>query len=91
MHDHHSHTDHSHHHHHAHGGKDEPQLDYAQKLERRLEHWRHHNEDHLDGYQQWVETSAANGYAEISARLEEVLDLSRRITERLDEALALLR
>ena len=58
MHDHHSHTDHSHHHHHAHGGKDEPQLDYAQKLERRLEHWRHHNEDHLDGYQQWVETSA---------------------------------
>ena len=91
MHDHHSHSHPDHdHHHHCQEDRDGGKLDFAQKLTRRLEHWRHHNEDHLDGYRQWAETSAANGYPEVEACLEEILTLSRQITGCLDRALASL-
>ena len=91
MHDHHSHSHPDHgHHHHSHEENEGGQLDFAQKLTRRLENWRHHNEDHLDGYRQWAETTATKGYPEVSSCLGEILALSRQITERLDRALASL-
>jgi hypothetical protein len=88
MHDHHDHSHPAHDHSHPVEVGEAGRIDFPQKLIRRLEHWRHHNEDHLDGYRQWVQSTAANGYGEVSALLEQILDLSRQITERLDRALA---
>ena len=78
---------HDHHHDHHHDHADGAVLDFGTKLTRRLEHWRHHNEDHLQGYQQWAEAAGANGCDDVAAHLQAVLTLSRQITEHLEKAL----
>ena len=79
----HHHSDHDHGHHH-HG--DAATIGFDAKLGRILEHWHRHNEDHLQGYRQWADDAEAHGHADVAAHLQAVLDLSRQIGERLQEA-----
>lgn len=84
--------DHSHDHGHSHDSAHShshdagPALDFEAKLARILAHWRRHNDDHLDGYRQWAEDAASHGHASVAGHLEAVLELSRQISERLEQA-----
>lgn len=73
-------------HSHEHGPADTD----AGKLRIVLEHQRKHNEDHLADLARWLHRAEAAGLSVHAAALEDVLELSRRISDRLGQALKAL-
>lgn len=82
------HNDNSEHHHHAHETKSP--LSFNEKLIIRLEHWAKHNDDHAKTYDDWAQLAKENDLKEASALLDDVAKMTRSITGKFEEALAIL-
>jgi hypothetical protein len=80
---------HSHHHHHHHDT--ESTLSFEEKLEKLLDHWIRHNEEHQDTYQKWAERSMENQLNEVAAVLEEAGNLTESINHKLRAAAGFLK
>ena len=77
----------SHHHHHHDHDHQEP-MTFSEKVDRLLEHWIQHNDDHARSYREWAEKLTDNDLAEAAPLLEEAADLTMRISERFEQARA---
>ena len=77
------HHDHEHHHH------DEPAatLSFNEKVQRLLQHWKSHNDDHAANYRKWADDCQAAGLEAIAARMREAARLTEDITAQFDAAL----
>ncbi|MGC8719827.1 MAG: hypothetical protein ACP5TY_07445 [Thermodesulforhabdaceae bacterium] len=71
------HHHHHHGHHHGHGNhnhNDHPH-ESAHDLEKfikRIEHWKHHNEDHLESYREWAIKAEEIGLKDVSELLNKI-------------------
>lgn len=72
---------------HAHSHESAPADADAGKLRIVLDHQLRHNEDHLADLARWLRRSEAAGLSGPAAALKDVLDFSRRISDRLREVL----
>jgi hypothetical protein len=81
MNDHHHHHTHSHDRHHAEG-----ELGDAQKLSKLLQHWIHHNEDHVANYLDWADKAAAMGLEETARHLRSAGDLTHAVSREFEAA-----
>ena len=77
------HHDHEHHHH------DEPAaaLSFDQKVQRLLQHWKSHNDDHMANYRKWADDCQAAGLEAIAVHMQEAARLTEDITAQFDAAL----
>jgi hypothetical protein len=64
---------------------------FAGRLEKLLEHWLRHNDDHVKSYQDWARQARDNGLAEAAGRMEAASGLMGQISARFAEALAAVR
>ena len=79
-HDHdHDHGDH-HHHDHSHGTLE---MTFAEKIEKLLDHWIHHNEDHAASYEGWADQAKLNHMDAVAAIIEEAAQMNRTMNENL--------
>lgn len=81
---HHSHS----HQHHSHETGSE--LTFNQKLEKLLDHWTHHNEDHAQTYRQWAERCREHNLEELAAALERIAEMNLEINNQMDGARKLI-
>ena len=73
------------HHHHDHEIKSE--LTFDEKLEKLLDHWIKHNEDHAETYREWMAKAEDNGLAKTGKILLDAAELTIQINSKLKEAL----
>ncbi|MEJ5300886.1 MAG: hypothetical protein WHS38_07845 [Thermodesulforhabdaceae bacterium] len=66
----HHHDEHHHNHHHSHNS--EESQDLKGRFAKRISHWKHHNEDHLESYREWAAKAEEMGYEKISELLKEI-------------------
>ena len=57
-------------HHHDHSHETDPELPFAEKLGKILEHWLKHNEDHAKTYRAWAGRARENGMTSAADHLE---------------------
>ncbi len=88
--DHHHHEDHDHHHH-GHGPHDAGSPSDGEKLEKMLEYWVHHNEDHARSFKEWAHRARSMDREDVGAVLEAAAEEAVRQNEKLEHALDLLR
>lgn len=50
----------------------EAEMDTREKLEKLIEHWMHHNEEHAESYLNWAEKAEAAGLTETARILKDV-------------------
>lgn len=62
-------------------------LSFAEKMIKRLEHWKRHNDSHAETYKEWAGKAKENDMGNIGLLLEDVFEMSVRISKKLDEAL----
>ncbi len=60
----------SHHHHNHHATS----VSEREKLQKRIAHWKHHNEDHLQSYREWQGTAEKMGYHRVAEMLQEICE-----------------
>lgn len=89
---------HQHHHGHSHGpdagqgektSKDEDvpsPLSMKDKLTKLLDHWVHHNQDHVASYRLWAERARSEGFHTVGDTLETVAQKSVELTDLLQKA-----
>jgi len=77
---------HHHHHHHDHDIKSD--LTMEQKLEKLVNHWIKHNEDHEKSYREWMAKAEDSGLAKTAKIFGEVAELTSEINTKLKEALS---
>jgi hypothetical protein len=82
--------DHKDHHGHKDHGHGDRELSFKEKGARLLEHWIHHNNDHLGGYRRWASEFRTHHFSEIAELLESVADLTGQINDTLEDAARLL-
>ncbi len=86
-HDHdHDHGDH-HHHDHSHGTLE---MTFAEKIEKLLDHWIKHNEDHAASYDGWADQAKLNHLEAVAAIIEDAAQMNRTMNENFEKAKALL-
>ena len=83
-----THHDHHHHHHHDHAIKSE--LTFDEKLIKLLEHWLKHNDDHAGTYREWAGKAKENHREAVGELLEDVCELTGRISEKFKAAAGLM-
>ncbi|MGB5985014.1 MAG: hypothetical protein WBG37_06885 [Desulfobacterales bacterium] len=79
---------HGHHHHHSHDTDSE--LSFPQKLQKLLDHWIHHNEDHAHTYRQWAERCREQDLEALAQALEQVAQTNLKINEEMEAARKLI-
>jgi hypothetical protein len=77
------------HHHHAH--ETTSALSFDEKLLIRLEHWVKHNDDHAKTYNDWAQMARENDLEEAGVLLDDVAKMTRLITGKFEETLAILK
>jgi len=99
-HDNEDHVPHGHGHHHGHGqshgthreeaGSTEERptqaISMKEKLAKMLDHWIHHNDDHVASYRLWAQRANAEGLPEVAQALEVVAERSKQLNELLEQA-----
>lgn len=80
-------TDHHHHHDHH---KKESNMTFDEKLNTLITHWLHHNADHAKNYKDWSEKTRDAGKEEIADILNEVSEMTEKISEKFSQALSLI-
>ena len=80
-HHHHDHDDHSH---------DLPAMTFEEKIEKLLDHWIRHNDDHAATYQGWADQAKQNHLGEVAAIIEEAAQMNLAVNEKFEKAKALL-
>ncbi|THB78432.1 MAG: hypothetical protein D3926_13070 [Desulfobacteraceae bacterium] len=76
-----------HHHHHDH----HQELGFEEKLQSLFSHWIDHNNSHKDSYLSWAHKASHEGLDQIKDLLEEVAAMSDQVTQKLEQALDLLK
>jgi hypothetical protein len=74
---------HQHEHTHKEGG-----LTFAEKADKLIDHWIHHNSEHADNYRRWAGEFREHHLEEAAQALEAAAGLSARIDQALREAAA---
>ncbi|MBU2488069.1 MAG: hypothetical protein KKA60_01635 [Proteobacteria bacterium] len=85
----HHHSENGHHHHHQ--EEQTAELSLSGKLEKLLDHWVRHNEDHAENYRTWAGRARAEGLDGVAQALEEAARDNVAINEKMEKALGLLR
>jgi len=57
------------------------------KLEKLLDHWQHHNEDHAKSFEDWEKRAREEGLEDVARALAKAAELTREINAELSEAL----
>ena len=81
------HHDHGHHHHARHS---EDELAFPRKLEKLLDHWIRHNEDHAQSYRQWAERCREQKLEALAASLEHIAAMNLEINQQMAAARKLI-
>ena len=79
----------SHHHDHA-SPQDSATLSVAEKIEKMLDHWIHHNEEHAAAYEDWAGKAEAAGIPDVAALLRLAAEKTRTANAPFSAARALL-
>jgi len=88
---HHQHGGRSHHGLNAHGSHSHGEgLSDREKLRKMIEHWIHHNEDHVQSYRQWAGQAEKLGETAVAETLEEAAAVSARMNALFEKALSRL-
>ncbi len=77
-------SDHCHHHGHHH--EQSSQMSLEEKAVKLLEHWIAHNDDHGANYGQWAAKLRRHGHVEAAEALEQVGQLTARISQLFRQA-----
>jgi len=86
-HDHDHGHEHDHDHHHDHG---QVMLSFSEKMDKLLDHWIKHNDDHAKTYQGWAEQARQNQLARAAVLIEEAAAMSLSVNEKFAQAKALV-
>lgn len=88
---HHQHGGRSHHGPHAHDSHSHgEELSEREKLRKIIEHWIHHNEDHVQSYRQWAGRAEKLGERAVAEVLEEAAGVSAQMNALFEKALSRL-
>ena len=72
----------SHHHHHD----TDTGMPFAEKLEKILEHWLKHNEDHAANYRSWARQARDHGLDKAAEELDAAANMTLEINGKFQEA-----
>ena len=76
------------HHHHDHGtATEQGSLSEREKLERLLEHWIKHNDDHIKTYREWSEKAKSQNLQDVGTLLEEACEITGSLNELFKRAI----
>jgi rubrerythrin len=76
------------HDHHDHGtASGQDGLSEKEKLERLLEHWIKHNNDHIKTYREWSEKAEALNFQDVATLLEEACEITGSLNELFKRAI----
>jgi hypothetical protein len=76
------------HDHHDHGtAAEQGSLSEREKLERLLEHWVKHNDDHIKTYREWSEKAEALNLQDVATLLEEACEVTASLNELFKRAI----
>ena len=89
-HDHDHDHDHHHDHHHHEDAAAQPEMTFAQKMEKLLDHWIQHNDDHAISYQGWADQARQRHLDAVADIIEEAAEMNRAMNEKFARAKALL-
>ena len=76
-----------HHDHHDHHHDVTSDLTFEEKLIKLLEHWLKHNQDHAHTYQEWAGRAKAHDLLQAGALIDEIVEITRVIDEKIKAAL----
>ena len=62
-------------------------LSEREKLERLLEHWIKHNDDHIKTYREWSEKAKAQDLQDVATLLEEACEITGSLNELFKRAI----
>jgi hypothetical protein len=71
-------------------GRNAQELTFMEKGSRLLNHWIHHNDDHIGSYEQWAAEFRGNQLEAVAVLLEAAAELTKQINQTLGEAIRLL-
>ena len=77
--------------HHHHDRETTSALSFDEKLIIRLEHLVKHNDDHAKTYNDWAQMAKENDLEEAGVLLDDVAKMTRLITGKFEEALAIVK
>ncbi len=72
--------------HHTHQDQ-QSDLSFEAKLNKLMEHWIKHNDDHVQTYDDWAEKARLENFTEAATLIEEAAGITKEITEKFKEAL----
>ena len=76
------------HYHYDHGSaSDQDNLPEREKLEKLLEHWIKHNDDHIKTYREWSEKAGAENLQDVATLLEEACELTASMNKLFKKAI----
>ena len=76
------------HDHYDHGtAAEQGSLSEREKLERLLEHWVKHNDDHIKTYREWSEKAEALNLQDVATLLEEACEVTASLNELFKKAI----
>ncbi len=80
------------HHHHDHDDHSRglPEMTFEEKIEKLLDHWIKHNDDHATTYQGWADQAKQNHLDEVAAIIEQAAEMNLAVNEKFKKAKALL-
>jgi len=81
-----SHHDHDHHDH-THGNLE---MTFEEKIEKLLDHWIKHNDDHAKTYRGWADQAKLNHLDEVAAIIDEAAEMNLTINKKFETAKALI-
>ena len=61
-------------------------MPFAEKLDKILEHWLKHNDDHAATYRSWAEQARDNGMDKAAEQLEAAASMTLEISGKFQEA-----
>ena len=71
----------SHDHHDHDSASEQDSLSERQKLEKLLDHWIKHNNDHIKTYREWSEKAEAENLQDVAALLKEACEITGTLNE----------
>lgn len=83
-------SNHDHHHHGDHGksrGHEKNNLTFEEQLKILFSHWISHNESHVTSYRDWAKKARDNGFSETGSLLDEVADMTDKVSRKIEDAL----
>ena len=76
------------HYHHDHGiSSEQDSLSQREKLEKLLDHWIKHNDDHIKTYREWSEKAAAENLQDVATLLKEACEITASLNKLFKRAI----